>query len=643
MLYCGILALGFIVYSTPADSRELERLMFLFIIGCALVTLIGWYIYLFGRFTVSGGPDMIKYFVGPFLWKNPMASYLILFLPMVIAFALEHRGIVRALLIALAIAMIGGLIITRSRAGWLSAIVAYLVVFAPALAIRAGRKRLAIAAVIVVAGLALGLAMSPKGAISRRVASISEFKSIETSQDQSDVERLAMLEAGIEVVSDYPLFGIGTRAWPAVRGQYLQKLKFLPTFPHNAYLRAAAETGIPGILLLCIALLASFVPLWRKSYDRNSPLIVPAIAAGLTAVFLHMAVDIGSAYAGIILPVGLMFAFGHRWISDPARPPAPLRMRIPAIILACLLAGVLGLRGVSENLTQRATALAAEGRLDSAKSSAALSAAINPSEWKARSFLAGISLAESDFPKAQRMVESALRRAPTIPELHDMLASTRLALGDTIGATASLNRAVKLARRGDPNIFFRLASVYNSRGDFDSAERTYIAAIDAMSPFVVGEYTATTAGFRYRSSFAWERLSELWLSRGDSTMSEIAAFNAEVLQQPRENDNILGVLGYKSPSPEITVVRLFEAIARADTAEILDLTIYSADRIPRFSDNITLLVNKILDVRLDVSRETAEVDVLLQSVSDSGEQSFSKSTILLIIKNGKWAVTFEGR
>ncbi|HHS51222.1 MAG TPA: O-antigen ligase family protein, partial [candidate division Zixibacteria bacterium] len=297
LMYFGLFAFGFIAFSIPENERDISNLLTALLIACAVVTIAGWYIFLIGRFAIDGGPEMVRHFVGTFYWKNPMASFLILFFPLALAFSLEGDIRRRFLCILLAILMLGGLVLTRSRAGWISAIVALIALFAPAVAAKFDKSKLAVLATILVLGIALGLLLSPEGVIFERVASISEIHTADLSDDQSTMERVEMLSASLDIVADYPIFGVGTRAWPAVRGLYLGHLKYLPRFPHNAYLRAATENGIPGFILLCIALLLTFVPLWRRCFGDGASLVSAGIAAGTTGLFIHMAVDIGSVYS----------------------------------------------------------------------------------------------------------------------------------------------------------------------------------------------------------------------------------------------------------------------------------------------------------------------------------------------------------
>ncbi|MCK5834056.1 O-antigen ligase family protein, partial [bacterium] len=601
-----------------------------------------WVIYILGQYVYDSGPAMTKYFVGTFFWKNPMAAYLLLFMPFVFAFSLERSGWVKWATIFVSIAMLAGLVLTRSRAGWIAGLIAGLIFFLPSIIRVMDKKKLFTLLIVAVAGISLGLLFSPKGVITERVESFTEINTENLNKDRSSKERLAMLDAGLDVAEDYPIFGVGPRSWPAIRAAYLKKLPFLPRFPHNAYLRAAAELGIPGLILLCLALLMTFLPLWRKCFVEKPDLVFTGIVTGLSSLFIHMAVDFDAAFAGLLLPSALLIALAYRLHSDSKIEPTHLKSRIPIIVLASAMLVLLLLRITSEQLALSATASAENRDLTTAQKQTQLSARLDPFTWQPRFLSAKIFMVKSDFINAEKMLRSAIKRAPTVAELHSELAEVSLAKGDTTSAINSLQKAISLASRANPESYFTLASIYENKKDYESAEKTYIWAIDAMAPFSGVGYSAGTIGYRYRSSIAWEKLCLIWGSRGDSLIAEVADFNAKILQLPREKDKVAKQLGFDTPSPELVVIQAFEAIARSDTSTIRKLTAYPDGALPHFPEGITMTVNKILDVREDPIGGRAAVDIILKSTKSDGEEGFAKSSITLKIRNGRWVASFEG-
>ncbi len=643
--YYGIITCAFLVYSLSSDETEIRKLLFVLLLGAAATTAVGWYFFLVGKISIEGGHDMIRHFIGPFFWKNPMAAYLILFLPIASAMAVHERGWKRAFAIVLSILMLGGLVLTRSRAGWIAFAISIAILFIPGLLIRIKAKSFIVLGVIAILGTGIGFALAPRDAIAERAESIVQIGSDakNSNESRSTGERVAMLEGGIEMIGDYPVFGVGPRAWPAVRAAYLKKLVFLPRFPHNAYLRIAAETGIPGLLLLCIALLSVFIPLWKSAFDKQKSLLSCAIATGLTGLFMHMAVDFDAAFAGILLPSAIVAALGLRLTNMQAAKPRRLgRSRISIIIILSILILILLSRAISDQAFSIATMNAKNGDLERAEKQANVAAKSNPLSWKSRHLLSNIHISKDEHAKAFEDIESALRLAPTIPDLHSSHAHAALVVGDTATAIHAYRTAIELAPRATPESYLELADIYWKMGEADNAEGILIAAIDAMLPFSGNHYTAPTSGFRYRSSVAWGLLEGIWSARGDSTMAAIAEHNAEMLRIPRKNDLPARILGLDTPSPEITVVRLFEAIANDDTANVRALTTVKTGDMPHFAQGLSMNVAKILDVREKPLEGVAEVDVLLRSVMESGEERFAKSKIHLLISDGRWTVSFEG-
>ena len=444
------------------------------------------------------------------------------------------------------------------------------------------------------------------------------------------------------MIGDYPIFGVGPRAWPAVRAGFLHELKFLPRFPHNAYLRAAAEMGIPGLLLFCIALLLTFIPLWKAAFDPNAPVLSCGIAAGLTALFIHMAFDFDAAFIGILLPAALLAALGNRMALSDAQPRRLGRWRLPLIAISSVLIVILLLRAISDQSYSVAAAAAENGDLDAAKSDARLAAALDPLAWKPRHLLYNIYASAGDNERALASMEAAIRRAPTVPELHHSRALAALASGDSATAVSEYNFAIELAPRGSPEVYLQLATLQKKLGNIDRAEGVLLAGIDALFPFTGDYYTAPTSGFRYRSAVAWERLGDIWRDRGDSTMAAIADYNAATLRIPRKTDAPARLLALETPSPEMTVVRVFMAMNSGDTAVVRSLTTYKSGVLPHFPAGLSISVEKILDVREEPLEGLAKVDVILHHVKESGAEKTAKSTIDLVMSDGHWIVKFGG-
>lgn len=104
----------------------------------------------------------------------------------------------------------------------------------------------------------------------RRMLSIADL------QDPSNYDRICMLEAGLTMVKERPLFGLGPemveRRYPIYRS--LTAPRFEVPHLHNSFLQLAAERGIPTLLaylLMNAACLRVILRQYRREGGRQGP------------------------------------------------------------------------------------------------------------------------------------------------------------------------------------------------------------------------------------------------------------------------------------------------------------------------------------------------------------------------------------
>jgi len=156
-----------------------------------------------------------------------------------------------------------------------------------ALVVLARRPKLVLAAPVVVAAF---LVLSPVSVLAR-VVSITDLS------DTSNYDRICMAEAGLRMVGERPLLGIGPD-----RVKHVYPLYRTPTAPrllvphlHNSYLQLAAERGIPALSFFVALLGASFLAGWR-TFRRGG-----------------RAADLGLGIAGAVLAFAVAGLFENNW------------------------------------------------------------------------------------------------------------------------------------------------------------------------------------------------------------------------------------------------------------------------------------------------------------------------------------------
>jgi O-antigen ligase len=163
------------------------------------------------------------------------------------------------------------LLLSFTRSAWIGA--------ASGIGVQLFRRDLRLVAVLPLIA-ALILAFAPVE-LTRRAYSIFD------RNDATGRDRVAMLVAGVEIVRDYPLFGVGPDMIERVYPRYRRATAVLPTTPHlhNVPLQIAAERGLPA-LALWIWFLAMLVVGLNNIFQRRAGRVLAATGLGVVASML---------------------------------------------------------------------------------------------------------------------------------------------------------------------------------------------------------------------------------------------------------------------------------------------------------------------------------------------------------------------
>lgn len=198
---------------------------------------------------------------------------------------------VRALMLAVGLALLLCIVLSKGRAVWLAMIVANLYVF---LRCRPIRPLLGAAAVI-------GLVSAP--VVLPLFVNFSELS--QRLGDNSPVyNRITAWATSVEMIKDRPLFGFGYGSqtfgkyksdyystWGNVPASYAT----YPVVPHNEFLNVLVMMGLPGLAAFCLLLWA----LWRTLAKASKP---PGAAMGIAS---DLAIFVQAAF--IVVVVNLLF------------------------------------------------------------------------------------------------------------------------------------------------------------------------------------------------------------------------------------------------------------------------------------------------------------------------------------------------
>jgi O-antigen ligase len=226
--------------------------------------------------------------IGTFILPGELAGYLVVLLPITYGVLLvTRRQSLRALCIATLASGGVALILTFSRAGWMSLGVAA-AFFAAA---RAGRLRtgaLAAVAILVAVFVALALAFNVD------------------HNPSENFTRLAIWQAALQIVDRFPLTGVGpfdfSRLYAIVRSPSGDVSAF---HAHSVYLTFLTEIGIVGVAAATWAWLCFWIELRKRleSARREAALLATAILAGLVGSLVQGFIDTVSVVIfGLWLP-----------------------------------------------------------------------------------------------------------------------------------------------------------------------------------------------------------------------------------------------------------------------------------------------------------------------------------------------------
>ena len=191
-------------------------------------------------------------------------------------------------LVAAFLLILLAILLSLTRAAWIATVI--LLVIAAAMRARTLLKTLA--PVLIVAGVIAVVFLG----MTRGSSNFTAF--VENSVDPSygsNVERLNRWQAGWAMLKARPLLGVGPAAYEEAYPQYRNASFVSPQSDwrmgaHSDLIRAGAEQGVPGILVLVILVVATYstaARLARNSPDPEIRTLAIALAAGLFTYTIH--------------------------------------------------------------------------------------------------------------------------------------------------------------------------------------------------------------------------------------------------------------------------------------------------------------------------------------------------------------------
>jgi len=273
------------------------------------------------RILVEGVTSRAAYGIArPFFAEHgTYSAYLAVLVPLLLLLALERRGGIRWAFGSAFVLAFGGVVLSFTRAAWLSLLIVLPVTLVAWAAWRGSARRLmapAVAAgvmafVVMVTGLGDRL--------------MGHAQTVVDAGNVSNLERLNRWLAGLEMARSHPWTGVGYEGFEDSYPLYRRKLIVTPEAyvrmgVHNEALRALSESGVIGLaagIWLVVAIAAAGHRSFWGAQDRRRGLLVLGVTSGLATYFVH---GWFNAYPGSD-KVGLVLWMGIGAVSALTQPP----------------------------------------------------------------------------------------------------------------------------------------------------------------------------------------------------------------------------------------------------------------------------------------------------------------------------------
>ncbi|MFB0527467.1 MAG: O-antigen ligase family protein [bacterium] len=323
-MYLGFLYVG----NNIKTKKEIQFVVIFLLLGLFLESILGLAQYKFDRAfvpSILGGPEKLGYIrlgeplsriSGTWVSYNDFAWYLTFMLPISVSLLFSRiRGIYKLMCALILVAGIGALICTLSRAGWISFIVAALMVLLLNFSKSKGKTGLnnfATSIVAILIAISIIVTVNPQflNIVNRRVLS-----------DDYDAaySRIPQMQVASNIIRANPFLGVGINNYTEVMQYYdtteIKLTSITQHQVHNIFLQVAAEMGIAGLAIFIWLIFMVYREGLSYIKSSESPMsnIVVGLIAGITAFLVHGLVDAASLgnhlflifwfFAGIVIAI----------------------------------------------------------------------------------------------------------------------------------------------------------------------------------------------------------------------------------------------------------------------------------------------------------------------------------------------------
>ncbi|HSY20425.1 MAG TPA: O-antigen ligase family protein [Candidatus Acidoferrales bacterium] len=289
---------------------------------------------------------------GTYISPNHLAGFLEMILPLALAFLLvgKVKAVSRVLLGYAVVAMMAGLAVTFSRAGWVAAAAGIFLVLGVLLGHRNHRLRAMILLAVMLAGGGMFVShyLSKTAGFTHRM----QVKNGDGPSNYDWTSRLMMWDAAERMWLDHPWWGVGPAHYDYRFREYRPAdLQARPDRCHNDYLNLLADWGVVGGVIVLAGMGIFVVGLFKTwphvrreendfgSGQSNRFAFFLGATGGLAALAVHSTMDFNlhipaNALVGVtllgLLASNLRFATEQYWV----RAGVPLKAGLAGVLVA---------------------------------------------------------------------------------------------------------------------------------------------------------------------------------------------------------------------------------------------------------------------------------------------------------------------
>lgn len=490
-------------------------------------------------------PDDQAAVSGPFYQADVAAGFFLLLAPLAFGLALSARRWDQGVFYGgMSIALTTCIVLTYSRAGLLSAIVAILLVAVLLWPLRRAWA-VALALLLMTASFCLagllasgGTRLTPARTVARAselvaavaVPAVSSAEHEGAVGDSSVTARLNFYRGGWRMALSRPLLGWGPSTFGRVFPRFQDDVRFYSKYPHSAYVGIISESGFLGataFLVFLGALGAAAVRQYQDALRRSgwNLAVVSGLIGGLVAALVHVTVDVDwdfqmllvlfMAEAGLLLSQGVTSASASTDGSAASSAVMGVRWLLCLPLMALMAVQPFPVR--AQFAEADAVAARETGRLDDAIAAQRRAVACMPFQSGAQRQLGEYLLmrAEATVPPDRALLEAALAAGDRAVSLdryravnHDMQARARLAAGDRAGALLAEQEALACDPINYPKFQDTIAQLLLQ----DGRDREALELLESIADRYPPEVFASMWFFRRDTLL--EQLAQVWFLIG---------------------------------------------------------------------------------------------------------------------------------